>query len=292
MGDVSYIPTGQARADRANTTKAHMKAARPSMGSRQLPVTRMTLDVLELEIRKHTVGQLEEQIVQHNRVEDRLHALSSFVLKARDDESRRIARELHDSAGQYLVALHMNLAALQRDPARLNLSQVKWIADSIEIVEKCTAEIRTISYLLHPPLLDEMGLASALACYVDGFSARSGIRTELDIAKDFPRIHPDMETAMFRIVQQGLSNIHRHSGSSVAKIKIWQDSEHVGMTISDEGRGMAPQAVREINSGTGLVGVGIAGMRERTRVMKGYFHIQSCRDGTTISITLPPAENT
>src|SRR5579871_947631 len=198
MGDLSYFQTGQARGDRVDTTKPRMKAARPSFAARRPLVTQMTLDLLESKIEKNVVEQLEQQIVQHNRVEDRLRALSSFVLKARDDESRRIARELHDSTGQYLAALQMNLEALQQSSASPTASQGKWISDSIDIVRQCTAEIRTLSYLLHPPLLDEMGLASALGCYLDGFSARSGIKVELDISKNFDRLNPDTETAMFR----------------------------------------------------------------------------------------------
>ena len=209
-----------------------------------------------------------------------------------DDECRRIARELHDSAGQYLAAIQMNLSALSRDASALGAPQAKRIADSIEMANRCTTEIRTISYLLHPPLLDEMGLASALALYAEGFAERSGIRVELDISKDFGRLSVDSEIAMFRIVQQGLANIHRHSGSRVAKIEIAQDAEEVTMKIGDQGRGIAPAMLREINSGTRLIGVGLAGMRERTRVMNGRLNISSSRSGTTIEVNLPIAEST
>ena len=144
---------------------------------------------------------------------------------------------------------------------------------------------------LHPHLFDEMGLASALLCYSEGFSARSGIRVELDITEEFDRLNPDTETDIFRIAQQGLANIHRHSGSPVAKIEIRQDADKATMKISDEGRGMAPEAVRDFNSGIGIIGVGIAGMRERTRVTRGRFLIRSSQAGTTIEVSLPLSEN-
>ena len=250
-----------------------------------------TLHTLETQFNKRTV-ELEMQVIAQRKAEECLRELTAQTLKLQDEQSRRIARELHDSAGQYLAAIQMNLSALARDASALGAPQAKRIADSIEMANRCTTEIRTISYLLHPPLLDEMGLASALALYAEGFAERSGIRVELDISKDFGRLSVDSEIAMFRIVQQGLANIHRHSGSRVAKIEIAQDAEEVTMKIGDQGRGIAPAMLREINSGTRLIGVGLAGMRERTRVMNGRLNISSSRSGTTIEVNLPIAEST
>ncbi|HEY4739972.1 MAG TPA: ATP-binding protein [Candidatus Acidoferrales bacterium] len=186
----------------------------------------------------------------------------------------------------------MNLGAMTRDAASpLTASQEKGIRDSIDILNLCSDEIRTISYLLHPPLLDEMGLASALSWYSDGFTERSGIRVELDISRDIGRVSPDTETAMFRIFQQSLANIYRHSGSHLARIKIRKNAEEITMMICDEGRGIAPDVLAELYLGTRLVGVGMAGMRERTQVMKGRFRISSGPGGTTIEISFPLTEN-
>jgi len=250
-----------------------------------------TLHTLETQFNKRTV-ELEMQVIAQRKAEECLRELTAQTLKLQDEQSRRIARELHDSAGQYLAAIQMNLSVLERDSSSLTTSQANRISDSIEMVSRCTSEIRTMSYLLHPPLLDEMGLPAALAAYSDGFAHRSGIRVQLDIAKDFKRLPTDSETGIFRIVQQSLANIHRHSGSRVAKVAIRQDAEEITLMISDEGGGIAPEVLEDINSGAGLVGVGMAGMRERTRIMKGHFHVSSSSRGTTIEIRLPSIDTT
>jgi signal transduction histidine kinase len=235
----------------------------------------------------------EAQLIERNNYEERLRELTTRLLQAQDDEARRIARELHDSAGQYIAAIQMNLGAVTRDASSpLTTSQAKRICDSVKMLSLCSDEIRTISYLLHPPLLDEMGLASALSWYSDGFTERSGILVELDISKGFGRLSTETETAMFRIVQQSLANIYRHSGSHVARIKIRRNAKEITMMICDEGCGIAADVLKEFYLGTRLVGVGIAGMRERTQVMKGRFRISSASGGTTIEISLPLAENT
>ena len=155
------------------------------------------------------------------------------------------------------------------------------------MAELCTSEIRTISYLLHPPLLDEVGLASAISWYVDGFSQRSGIRVQLEIQDDIGRLPQDLENALFRIVQQSLANIHRHSGSQVAEIKINLDAENLVAEICDEGCGIPQEMLDGFHDGTRLVGVGMAGMRERIRDMGGHFEIRSSDNGTTIAVRLP-----
>lgn len=186
----------------------------------------------------------------------------------------------------------MNLSAALRENSTIDARLASRISDSLEIAERCTSEIRTISYLLPPPLLDEMGLASALSWYVDGLAERSGIRMELDIPEDLGRLPSDTETALFRVVQQGLANIHRHSGSLVARICVRIDAENGTVKICDEGRGIQPEVLSGFLAGTQLVGVGMAGVRERITSIGGQFEIRSGDNGTTIEATLPlPREN-
>jgi signal transduction histidine kinase len=247
----------------------------------------------EIEARKRTEMLLRQtQSEMEAVIDDRtsqLRQLSARVISLQDEERRRIARELHDSAGQYLAAIEMNLSGLKQS-AHLEESLGRQVSDTLELANRCTSEIRTISYLLHPPLLDEMGLASALGWYVEGFSERSGIRVELDVPRSLGRLPRETETVLFRVVQQTLANIHRHSGSHVAKIRMEADAESVMVEICDEGRGIEPETLKGFDAGKRLIGVGIAGMRERVRVMGGHFSIRSGKDGTSIEVRLPLAE--
>lgn len=247
----------------------------------------------EIESRKRTElllrqTQSEMEAIIDDRTEQLRH-LSARVISLQDEERRRIARELHDSAGQYLAAIEMNLRGLSQN-RDLDESVSRQISDSLDMANRCTSEVRTISYLLHPPLLDEMGLVSALAWYVEGFAERSGIKVQLEAPRDLGRLPRETETVLFRVVQQSLANIHRHSGSHVAKIRMEADAESVRVEICDEGRGIEPDVLKGFEAGRKLIGVGIAGMRERVRVMGGKFLIRSGREGTTIDVWLPLAE--
>src|SRR5580700_7834105 len=247
----------------------------------------------EIESRKRTElllrqTQSEMEAIIDDRTEQLRH-LSAIVISLQDEERRRIARELHDSAGQYLAAIEMNLSGLSQN-RDLDESVSRQISDSLDMANRCTSEVRTISYLLHPPLLDEMGLVSALSWYVEGFAERSGIKVQLDAPKDLGRLPRETETVLFRVVQQSLANIHRHSGSHVAKIRMEADAESVHVEICDEGRGIEPDVLKGFDAGRKLIGVGIAGMRERVRVMGGRFSIRSTGEGTTIDVSLPFAE--
>ena len=238
-------------------------------------------------------GELEEKVQQRttelNVANHNLGELSARLLHLQDEERRRIARELHDSVGQTLAALSMNLAAVGSEIERLTKT-AGLVADSATLVNDMSTDIRTISYLLHPPLLDEAGLSSALIWYIKGFSERSKINVDLDLAEDFGRLPRDLETAIFRIVQECLTNIHRHSNSPVAKIRIAQRDGYIRVEVEDKGKGIPPQKRAEIvSSAIGTPGVGIRGMRERLRQLGGTLELVSDGEGkgTRITTRLP-----
>ena len=233
--------------------------------------------------------ELEERVRERtsdlDAVNRSLRELSARLMQLQDDERRRIARELHDSVGQTLAALAMNLSLARGDLERLSTIAVA-LNDSENLVRDMSKEVRTISHLLHPPLLDEAGLASALRWYVEGFVQRSRIQVDLDLPEDFPRLPSEVETAIFRVVQEGLTNIHRHSGSPVAKIRVRQQHEQILVDIEDQGKGI-PLEKREEMATSGTPGVGIRGMRERLRQLGGTLEIDSNSSGTVVTVQLP-----
>lgn len=224
-------------------------------------------------------------ITERKRAELSLRELSGRLLQLQDEERRRIARELHDSAGQIIAAVNMILSSLLGNAAP-EVSQP--LKESVGLLGELSTEIRTLSHLLHPPLLDEVGLSSALRLYLGGFSERSGIKAELEIAHDFERLPLDFETAIFRVVQECLTNIHRHSGSPIANVRISRDVTNVRIEVQDEGKGISPEMRLEMES-AGKAGVGIRGMRERIRQLGGTLAIRPSAGGrgTTILAILP-----
>jgi PAS domain S-box-containing protein len=224
---------------------------------------------------------------ERKRAEEGLRLLSARLLQLRDEERRHIARELHDSAGQIIAALNMKLAPIVKNgKSKPEIDNI--IRESLELLQQLSTEVRTISHLLHPPLLDEVGLSSALRLYVEGFSERSNIRVELDIPNDFGRLSRELETAIFRVVQESLTNIHRHSGSETARIKIWLEGNDVRVEVEDDGKGIA--AGKHLESGpTAKVGVGLRGMYERIRQLGGTLEICAGPSGrgTRLSICVP-----
>ncbi len=226
--------------------------------------------------------QLRNAEVLHQTKE--LRELSARLMQTQDEERRRIARDLHDSAGQIITVLSLNLAGTIRH-ARENPVLNKVVEDSQELVQQLSKEIRTLSYLLHPPLLDENGVPGAIRWYAQGLAERSGLTIELVMLEDLGRLPDDMEVAIFRIVQECLTNIHRHSGSKTAAIRLARNAESVLLEIQDDGTGMPDQTLSAIR--TQRSGVGITGMRERVRHLNGIMNIESNADGTKISITLP-----
>jgi len=206
---------------------------------------------------------------------------ASRLQHMQDEERKRIARELHDSVGQLLAAIGMNIDIVQAQSHKLDSKAARAISDNARLVEQVSSEIRTISHLLHPPLLDLAGLSSALRWYVDGFSERSNIKVDLEIPADLGRLPSDMEIAIFRIVQECLTNIHRHSGSATATIRLHWEGDRLIVQVQDRGRGIPIEKQREvIESGRG--GVGFGGMRERLRQLGGTLEIQSDGNGTLV----------
>jgi PAS domain S-box-containing protein len=230
--------------------------------------------------------ELNTDVTDRKRVEDTLRQMSGRLLQMQDEERRRIARELHDSAGQMLVAMDMNLTSVQREADRLSENAAAACQETVELVREMSKELRTMSHLLHPPLLDEAGLPSAVQWFVHGFAERSKIPVDLDLSPDLGRLSNEFETAIFRIVQEALTNIHRHSGSPTASIRIQRHSHEVKVEIADKGRGFSQERKRTLSAGNGT-GVGIQGMRERIRQLGGRLQIDSGPQGTTIMATFP-----
>jgi len=213
--------------------------------------------------------------------EDSLRTLTGRLLQMQDEERRRLARELHDSAGQILVALNMNLTAMKSEAGPWDAGANGKVSESLELIDELSRELRTISHLLHPPLLDEMGLVSGLRLYLDGFSERSGIKVDFVRSQDFGRLSQDFETAIFRVVQECLTNIHRHSGSPVARVYLSRSEHEVRVEVEDDGRGI-PTEKQKAMEDAGMPGVGIRGMRERIRQLGGTLEITSNRHGTVV----------
>lgn len=231
----------------------------------------------------HLARSIQDLTFSLQESESALRDMSGRLLQMQDEERRRIARELHDSTAQNLSALEMNLALLERNPERSSPSFRDLLAGSREIAESCSREIRTLSYLLHPPLLDEVGLLFAIRWFVEGYETRTGIRVTLALPDEFPRLVPDVETALFRILQECLTNIYRHSGSSTAHISLAVQNDGVRLEVLDQGKGFAQ--VGKISRPS--AGLGLMGMRERVRQQHGTFDLQSNSNGVRIVVTMP-----
>lgn len=229
--------------------------------------------------------EIGTDITARKRAEEAARCLSGRILTLQDDERRRIARELHDSLGQYLVSVKVNLDLLSNtinDPR-----QSAFLAECLSSVDQCLTETRTISHLLHPPLLDEAGFASAARWYVDGFAQRSALHLDLDFPPVIERLDRDVETALFRVLQEALTNVHRHSGGSTVHIALRLDDHRVRLRITDNGRGIPPEQLRSLREDDSAAGVGLAGMRQRMLELGGSLEIEPAFPGTTISVTIP-----
>jgi PAS domain S-box-containing protein len=227
--------------------------------------------------------EINTDVTSRKRAEDATRRLSGRILTLQDEERRRIARGLHDSLGQYLAALKMNLDCL---PNPTN-EQSKLISDCSDIVNRSLAEIRTVSHLLHPPLLDESGLDSAARWYVDEFSRRSGITVTLNVSPERMRLPSDVEIALFRAIQEGLTNVHRHSGATSVDIRVSVSGSEVRLEIRDNGRGIPQEQLSRFAEGATPTGVGLAGMRERVHELHGTLEIHCNGTGTELTVVVP-----
>ena len=216
--------------------------------------------------------------------EESLRRLTGRLLQLQDAERRKFSRELHDSLGQYLVAIKMNLELYG------NQRKDSHIKEALQLLDQAITETRTISHLLHPPLLDEAGLSSAAKWYVEGFAERSGMVINVDLPEDVSRLSKPMALGLFRVLQEGLTNIHRHANSPRAEIMLKFSRDQAVLTIRDYGKGIAPELLSVFRMVGVKSGVGLAGMRERVRELGGQLTIQSCEPGTQISVAMPISE--
>ena len=216
---------------------------------------------------------------------DSFRALSARILEMQDSERRRIARELHDSVGQYLVGLKFNLRRLQ-DPGQDKTANRELIEETVDMADKAIGEVRTISHLLHPPLLDELGFAAATQWYAEGFGKRSGIEVQLHIGEIAERLSRDIELALFRVLQEALTNVHRHSNATRVKVDVTCEEGLVELIVRDNGKGISRETLSRFQGGLAS-GIGLAGMRERLDDLGGTLAVESNRDGTTLTATVP-----
>jgi signal transduction histidine kinase len=227
------------------------------------------------------VGQ---NITERKRAEEDLRRLSSQFLRLQDEERRKIARDLHDSTGQNLVALATMLGQLRAFIPPRKQKSGRLLSECKALADRCIREARTLSYVLHPPVLEDAGLEDAIRDYVKGFSKRSGIQVELDLCPHLGRLDRDIELALFRVVQESLTNVHRHSGSQQARIRIERNS-HVTLEVSDRGDRVSGAKRGEATSFE--VGVGIPSMQERVKLIGGRLDIDSGDAGTTVRVRIP-----
>jgi PAS domain S-box-containing protein len=239
--------------------------------------------------------ELENQIAERFGAEQKLHEseqslkkLSLHLLRSQDEERRRIGRDLHDSVGQYLAALKMNLESLNSVPNLEGGGSDGALLPSIGLLEAAIKEVRTLSYLLYPPMLEETGLKYAIQWYLDGFTSRSGVNTILDIPDDFGRLPRDVELAIFRVLQESLTNVHRHSGSATARVLVFMKDDTVRLEVRDKGKGIPRGIIRQSQDDSfAALGVGLRGMNERVRQLGGKLELISTPAGTAVVATIP-----
>lgn len=228
---------------------------------------------------------LNKELKGRQRAEESLRKLNARLLEMQDAERRRISRELHESIAQYLSGVKMSLEVVRK-----SIPQNALLAECVSILDKSIAETRTISQLLHPPILDDIGFASAARWYVEGFSERTGIRVDLDLPENLKRLPGAVELALFRVLQESLTNVRWHSGSQTAEVSVGLTDREVVMRVRDYGKGMGEPILDKLQNNSGDLGLGISGMKERLRELGGQLEIHSGPDGTEIEAILPAGE--
>jgi signal transduction histidine kinase len=243
------------------------------------------LDERDLDLMEHAI-HLAAIAIECHRNEEELREFSRRLYQSQDEERRRIARELHDSTGQKLAVLAMNLSMLKNTITARPSESDKILSQCASLTRSVSDELRTLSYLLHPPMLDECGLNTAIQWYVSGINQRKGLHVEVEITQELCRLSEEAELAIFRIVQASLTNVHLHSGASEATVKIEQNLDGVVVAVSDDGQGI-PDGVLDHSSRTKTVGIGITGMRERVEQLGGRLEIKTGYNGTTVKAAVP-----
>jgi signal transduction histidine kinase len=259
--------------------EAHLQAAQG----------RAELDVLMSRLRSAN-EQLATMAEEASEREEKYQRLSSRLLTVQDEERRRLALDLHDPIGQRLAALAMNLDVIEQTAKALDARSRRALAESRSLADQCAREVRTFAYLLHPPLLDEVGLVSAVRWYAEGFANRSGIHVAMDLG-EIGRLPRPVETALFRVVQEALTNVHRHASTKTASIRLTATATAVALEIHDEGHGLRDPVTHQ-HGLRGALGVGIQGMRQRVRQLGGTFYVEFSDTGTTVRVRVPMDRDT
>jgi signal transduction histidine kinase len=236
-----------------------------------------------LRARVSVFAELHRKARQLEALNQELRRLSQSLMTAQDEERRRIARELHDGLGQDLTAAKMMLGALMQ-PHQSNDAKERALSEANEMMDNAIKQVRTISHLLHPPLLDEMGLLSALRWYTDGFAKRSGIETILEVPRSFPRLGAEVETAIFKIAQESLTNVFRHASAQRTTVKLEEQDGWVSISIADDGKGI-PKKLESLQSGS--YGIGIIGIKQRVEEHGGRLMLQNTSPGTVVEVSIP-----
>lgn len=253
----------------------------------EMPVSQVLVARYTADGRIDSLAAIMRDLTDQKQAENAMSLLAGALMRSQDDERRRIGRELHDSTAQSLAALEIELSRLQRQLGVAEPAAPNNLNHCVRLAKQCSQEIRTMSYLLHPPLLDEMGLVSAVRWFLDGFAQRSGIEVTFEATEDFDRLPDQIELTLFRVVQECLSNILRSSGSKTAGVKLVRERRAVRLEVSDEGKGIPREVLTEFQRSGVSTGVGLSGMRERVRQLRGTFQIEPGSPGTRVWVMLP-----